>query len=223
VELRTLSDKEALIAMDSENRLRKDISPYERALSYASWIRAGHFNSQDEISRTLKISASQVSRVLRMAQLPTVIVKAFADPTQIREAWAARLLERLDNPSSQKSLLDTARTLIATHERLPANEVYRRLLAASPKGKKLAQYRQDVVVLGDTGAPLFRIRQQRESVAILVPLHMVAEQTLRDISEAVGRILQAANVQAIDSTPITSVPTQQARKGEPSLDPVQQV
>src|SRR5580698_7585424 len=49
VELRTMSDKEALIAMDAENRLRRDISPYERALSYSQWLRAGHFKHQDEI------------------------------------------------------------------------------------------------------------------------------------------------------------------------------
>ena len=35
VEIREISDRDALIAMDIENRQRMDISPYERAMSYA--------------------------------------------------------------------------------------------------------------------------------------------------------------------------------------------
>jgi ParB family transcriptional regulator, chromosome partitioning protein len=36
VELRRLSDVEAIIAMDIENRVRKDVSPYERGLAVRS-------------------------------------------------------------------------------------------------------------------------------------------------------------------------------------------
>jgi hypothetical protein len=51
----------------------------------------------------------------------------------------------------------------------------------------------------ENGATLFRIRHQRDSVALLLPLQNVAERTLRDISAAVATILQSANVQAADS------------------------
>jgi ParB family chromosome partitioning protein len=44
VEMREISDRDALIAMDIENRQRTDISPYERAVSYARWLRPGHFS-----------------------------------------------------------------------------------------------------------------------------------------------------------------------------------
>src|SRR5262245_57838727 len=64
VELRELSDRDAIVAMDVENRLRQDISPYERGRSYARYLQSGFFKSQDEIARSLKISASQVSRLL---------------------------------------------------------------------------------------------------------------------------------------------------------------
>jgi hypothetical protein len=56
---------------------------------------------------------------------------------------------------------------------------------------------------GKTGVPLFRIRQQRESVAILLPIESVAEPTLREISDAVVRILQAATSQPADSSVIS--------------------
>ncbi len=200
VELRTLNDKEALIAMDTENRLRKDISPYERALSYARWIHCGHFKSQDDIARALMISSSQVSRVLRLAQLPTAIVRAFDNPTELRENWAARLLDRLEDPGARHSLLEAARSMSAQAERAPAKEVYRRLLSASSKGRKLAPRYHDVVVRDDKGAPLFRIRHQRDSIALLLPLDAVAEHTLRQITTVVSELLQAANAQVADST-----------------------
>src|ERR1700678_2391533 len=46
VELCDLSDFEAIVAMDIENRQRSDISPYERGVAFATWLRTGHFASQ---------------------------------------------------------------------------------------------------------------------------------------------------------------------------------
>jgi hypothetical protein len=41
VEMRPMSDLEAIVAIDIENRQRVDVSPYERGLSFAQWLRAG--------------------------------------------------------------------------------------------------------------------------------------------------------------------------------------
>ena len=203
VELRTLSDREALIAMDTENRLRKDISPYERALSYSRWIRSGHFHSQNDIARALQISPSQVSRVLRLAQLPAIIVEAFDNPTEILEDWGTSLMARLEDPGTRHAVFEAARSIVAQSERHPAKEVYRQLLAAAAKGRKLKRRHHDVVVLGENGATLFRIRHQRHWVAILLPLEHVGEQTMRKISNAVASILQAESTQVDDSTATT--------------------
>jgi hypothetical protein len=135
-----------------------------------------------------------------LAQLPTAIVRAFDNPTELRENWAARLLTRLKDPAARHSLLEAARSLSAQPERMPAKEVYRRLLSASSKGRKLAPRYHDVVVHDDQGAPLFRIRHQRHSVALLLPLDAVAEHTMRQITIAVSEVLQAANAQVADST-----------------------
>src|ERR1700680_1284415 len=98
VELREMWDREAIIAMDIENRQRADVSPYERAISYAACLRAGHFGSQQELARALKISASQVSRLLSLAKLPAVVVNAFATPFDICEGWGVDLIERMIDP-----------------------------------------------------------------------------------------------------------------------------
>src|SRR5207253_10688731 len=70
VELCDLQDRDAIVAMEIENRQRVDISPYERGLSYARWLNQGHFSSQEDLARELNVSTSQVSRLLKLARLP---------------------------------------------------------------------------------------------------------------------------------------------------------
>jgi ParB-like chromosome segregation protein Spo0J len=61
-----ITDQRAIVAMDIESRHWLDISAYERGLSYARWAREGYLKSQEELARTLKLSPSQVSRLLRL-------------------------------------------------------------------------------------------------------------------------------------------------------------
>jgi len=64
VDVRDLDDKTALIEMDIENRVRTDISPYERGLSYRRWLNAGHFKNQAEVAKALGVSEAHISRLL---------------------------------------------------------------------------------------------------------------------------------------------------------------
>jgi ParB family chromosome partitioning protein len=200
VDMRPMSDKEAFIAMDIENRVRSDISPYERALSYSQWLRQGHFSSQDELARTLRISSSQVSRLLKLAQLPTVILQALGNPTCICEGWGVKLVAALENPLRRNAMLATARAIIAEGSPPAAATVYRQLLAA-PCGKRHAKpAHHDVVIRGSTGAPVMRVRQQRDSVAFVIPVESLKDGARKAICEAITGILQSGTLQPPDST-----------------------
>src|SRR5262245_42306724 len=59
VEVRDIDDRSALIEMDVENRIREDISPYERGLSYRRWLRSGMFATQSDLSKALGVSEAQ--------------------------------------------------------------------------------------------------------------------------------------------------------------------
>jgi ParB family transcriptional regulator, chromosome partitioning protein len=191
VELRTMTDKQAIVAMDIENRQRLDISPYERGVSYASWLRCGYFESQDEIARTLKVSASQVSRLLKLALLPAVVIKAFASPTDIREGWGLRLSEALELPDVRSRLLNVARGIGNEEKKPSAEEIYRQLLSVAGRGKRIRRTAHDEVVRDARGRPLFRIRQQRASIAVVLPLEKVCENDLRRIREAIIEVLRS--------------------------------
>jgi len=189
VEVRELADREAIVAMDIENRQRLEVSAYERGVSYARWLRAGHFESQEDLSRALKISPSVVSRLTKLARLPAAVVSAFHDPTEICESWGLELIEALEDPRRREVTLRAARRIAAEAQRPSASEVYRRLLAACASGRKIKQRAHDEVIKDDTGEPLFRIRQNSTSIALLLPAEIVSAAVLEEVRQAVRSVL----------------------------------
>lgn len=192
VEITQISDREAAIVMDIENRQRADISPYERGMSYLRMLRAGHFSSQDDIARALRMSTSRVSRLVRLARLPSVIVDAFSSPLDIFEGWGLELVDALEDPMRRQRMVMKARAIAATTPRPSPREIYRALLASAAHGRKPKSKALDEVVKGRNGAPLFRISQRSNAVALLLPVDKVSVQTMKRIRGAVVDILDHA-------------------------------
>jgi ParB/RepB/Spo0J family partition protein len=190
VEMRALSDREAIIAMDIENRQRTDISPYERAVSCARWLRSGHFVSQEDVACALKISASRVSRLLRFAKLPSVILNAFASPLEIREVWGLALMDALDDPQKRQRTIQAARVMGTLEPRPPAKRVYRELLGAAARGRQPKPVAPVEIVRDRKGAALFRIRQLSTSVSLVVPSANLSAAAIAEIRAAIAGILQ---------------------------------
>jgi ParB family transcriptional regulator, chromosome partitioning protein len=190
VELRSLSDREAIVSMDVENRHRVDISPYERGVAYARWLREGQFRSQDDLANALGISGAQVSKLLKLARLPAVILNAFGHVADIREGWGLELAAVLEDPKSRDRTVRKAREIAREPVRPPAAEVCRQLLTASLSGRKPAAKARDEVVLSEAGAPLFRVRHARKSVMLLLAAERLSARGLRDIVQAVRGVLE---------------------------------
>jgi ParB family chromosome partitioning protein len=191
VELCQLTDKEAIVAMDMENRQRLDVSPYERGMSYSRWLRAGYFESQDDLAKCLGVSPSQVSRLLKLARLPAVVVDAFPSTVEICEGWGLALAEALERPLSRQSMLRKARDIAAAKPRPAAREVYRRLLGASTPGIKPRALVHDEVIRDEAGGALFRVRQQRDSIAVIFSVERAGAAVLGHIKASIATILKA--------------------------------
>lgn len=189
VELREINDAEGIVAMDIENRHRRDISPYERGVSYLRWLRAGYFQSQEDVARAIQVSPSQVSRLIKLAQLPAVVVAAFQNPVDIRETWALDLAAALDDPQRRSYVCEKARMISSLVSRPPPREVFRHLVLSALGAPKLSTKPRDDVVVGRDGKPLFRIRQQLSTVAILLPAARVSAIRLEQIRALVSAAL----------------------------------
>jgi ParB family chromosome partitioning protein len=211
IEVRELDDRDAIVAIDIENRQRKELSPYERGRAYRMWIREGIAESQDELARMLNVSASQVSRLIHLAELPAEICDAFADPVEICESWGRLLMELWQEPVKREALLRAARSLAKESLRRPAAAVFRRLVAAAGQASTAASVRlptRDEVVKDAAGSPLFRIKRHRTATALLLPTSAVPSRVLAEIIREVGEILQRAKAQALDPPMTRSKPLQ---------------
>lgn len=86
-----LSDKEALLAMDAENRPRQDITPYERAKDYKRWVESGAYKNYAEIIREAGLKKSWFSQLMSLAELDESIIKAFGHPANLKLRWGYHL------------------------------------------------------------------------------------------------------------------------------------
>jgi ParB family chromosome partitioning protein len=189
IDVKRIDDRGALIAMDVENRHRKDISPYERGLSYSRWLKSGHFKSQDEIARALHISASQVSRLLCLARLPSVVVGAFAQPSDICEGWGVELANMWEDPERKPILASRARAIAQKSPRTPPEQVLQQLVSPTSLAPRISRTKRDEVVLSEGGTPLFRIRRQRKTIVIALPLNNLSGACFPEIKQRVAEIL----------------------------------
>jgi ParB family chromosome partitioning protein len=212
VALRELTDRQAICVQEVENQHRKDVSPYERGRSMVRWIAAGYFESQEEIARMLNISASQVCRLIKVAKLPSVVVNAFASPLDICEAWGLELFAAWQDPERRAKLSSSARALAARNPRASKNEVFERLVSQKPAKAGHTTADHDEVVLDANGTPLFRIRYQRKSVALMFSTARIPERSMRIIKKALVALLQDEISQVDVAHEISSLisPTHQA-------------
>ena len=186
VDVREVSDREGIVAMETENRLRRDISAYERGTSYDRWLREGHFSSQEEICRALQVSSAQVSRLLQLVRLPRALTDAFNSPTDICEVWGAELAALLKDPVSEHFVLQAADEIRALQPKPSAQEIYVRLRDAGRTGR-LADKR---VVKNDRGDELFSVRRQRGSVVLSVGFDLLSDERLKQIEHAIAELIE---------------------------------
>src|SRR6202043_3030463 len=129
-------------------------------------------------------------RLLKLARMPAVVVGAFDSPRDICERWGLDLAAALEEPERRQRILQKARAIgAAVHERPSAQDVYRQMLAASVQGRKVRLPVHDEIVRDSAGCPLFRIRRQNNSIALLLPIGKVSAGALDDIRESVAAIL----------------------------------
>lgn len=190
VEVRDIADRDAIIAMDIENRLRQDISAYERALGYARWLREGYFQSQDEIARALQVSPPHVSRLLRLASLPLDIIDAFGSAVEVCEEWGVNLANLLKNPDQERKLVRAASRIASLSPRPSAADVYSQLCSAAC-ADSCVRAADERIVKDEDGTALFRVKYRRDSIMLVLPLEMISKASLRAIELSVTRIMDA--------------------------------
>ena len=111
VEPRELTDEEAFRVADLENRSRKDLSDYERAVDYARAVERYYEGNQQRMATRLEVTKSWLSRYLELARLPSEILACFASPHVIGISHAAAIAPLLNRPPVRERILEAAAAL----------------------------------------------------------------------------------------------------------------
>lgn len=89
------TDEELFIAMDTENRQRKNPSPFELGDSYRRALEHGLFVSMRELAARLNVDLGLVSKAVVIANLPAEVLAAFPSPTAIQYRWGKSLSDAI--------------------------------------------------------------------------------------------------------------------------------
>jgi ParB family transcriptional regulator, chromosome partitioning protein len=188
VEIRELTDRQAAVAVETENSLRKQTSPYERGLWLAKLLKQNLYRSQDEMARELGITPTQVTRLLKFAELPAIVIGAFSSPHDILESWAVELHKACGDERRQL-VTERARALEKRVPRPPAVSVYEMLLASRGQAARSRKRGAGHVVKSPTGEPLLRVEHQRKEVVLRIPNALVDVGMEKAVTQAVVAIL----------------------------------
>lgn len=188
VEIQELSDHQAAAAIEVENSLRKKVSPYERGLWLAKLLREKVYQSQDEMARGLNITPTQVTRLLKFAELPAVVIGAFASPHDILESWAVELRKAWGD--ERHSLIsERARSLETRVSKPPAVATYESLMASRKPVGRGRSGSLSRIVKSASGRLLFRFEHQRKEVVLRIPNMLVNPVVEREVTQAVIAVL----------------------------------
>jgi ParB family chromosome partitioning protein len=108
-----MTDEQAFIEAERENRHRADLTPWEQGVFYADALREGLFASQRQMAQKLGVTQPLVSAAVRLASLPEYVVDAFASPLDLQYRWGADLAAALEKDPArvQKEALEIASTM----------------------------------------------------------------------------------------------------------------
>ena len=135
IEVRELSDRQAFILQDLENRDREDVSDYERSIDYKQALPRYFEGNRAQMAQFLEIDKGNFHRLLELAELPKAIVEAYADLRELRVHHGTAYRKLLADPATKRRLMDRARGVKG--ERLSGPKVFAVLkgVAKTSKGK----------------------------------------------------------------------------------------
>lgn len=185
VSIRELTDRQATVAVQTDSSLRKRRSAYERWL--ATLLKQG-ISITGRDGPVARSYPTQLTKMLKYLELPTVVIGALLSIHDIVESWAVELHKAcLDE--RQGLLTARARALEKRPPRPPAELVYETLLAPTSHDAHREKRAASRVVRCAAGRPLLRFERQRKEVALRIPIALVNPRIEEAVTEPVVAVL----------------------------------
>lgn len=134
--IESVDDKALFAAMDRENRVRADLSPFEQGEMYRRALDEGLYPSLRQLALELGVDAGNVSRAVAIARLPREVLAAFDSPTQIQYRWGQELHASLQR--DPEGVIGRAKAIRQGVKKLSPMEALERLTGKSNLAKPAA-------------------------------------------------------------------------------------
>jgi len=146
-----LDDQQLLVQMVKENGDRRDCSPYERGVQFRRAIGRGLFPSQRKLADAIGYDNSTVGKLIKLAELPDEVVRAFRSPAKIQVKWGAALERALE--ADRRGVLGRAAEIAASGKPTDAKQVFDKLVPVPPEPAPVA----DRVIHMDRGGKTWAV------------------------------------------------------------------
>jgi ParB family chromosome partitioning protein len=110
IEVRQMTDEEAFLLADSENRAREDISDYERGIDYSRAL-ARYYKSVRQMAAALDVSDTWLGKFLALAKLPDEILEAYPTLYDVKVEHARKLCKLVDDKDTHDAIIEKAMAL----------------------------------------------------------------------------------------------------------------
>ena len=101
-----LSDKEAILLQDAENKIREGVGYYSDAILYKTILNDGIYKSERELAKELRISRGSLYDLLSLTKIPEDIIDAMENPNTLSKNMALQIIKTLsDNDSTTLEIL----------------------------------------------------------------------------------------------------------------------
>ncbi|VWX50998.1 ParB/RepB/Spo0J family partition protein [Novosphingobium sp. 9U] len=189
-----LDDEAAFRLADLENRARLDVSDLERARNYAEALKAHYGNHLTRMAERLKLSKGWLSKMLKVAAIPDVVLAAFASLHDVQLKPAYALAQALDDKDHAVAIRKEAARLAReqtvrraeARPALPSADVLKALLAAPTADASKSQ--PVTVVLQRTGRAVVTLRSSNRQ-GLTVRLHAGSGAQLDEVLNCVRNLL----------------------------------
>ena len=199
IDARDLDDEAAFRLADVENRARKDICDYERALDYRNAIETYYGGVSRRMAERMEVGVVWLSRFLELAKLPQKVVDAYGDIHEIKERHARTLKPLISDPETRPKVMAEAARLVEEQARrrdaaealIDGVKVLERLKAAGAAANAKLQAKPSVdVITNDAGTKLFSVTRKGRKTAVF-ELAIDADATDADFHTAFANTLAA--------------------------------
>jgi len=168
--IESVTDQTLFEQMERENRSRKDLSAWEQGIAYLRALDEGLYPSNRKLAEAIGRDLGDVGKAISLGRLPRPIVDAFDSPLDLQFRWAKPLNDALQ--ADPEGLLRRAKQIAKAADKLPAAQVFKRLVEGRGVGPSNPPIQKDIRANGAHVATLEIDRRGRTTIAFAPDINL---------------------------------------------------